>query len=123
VARVLVVDDEPLVRATFRALVEDAGYEVDEAGDGREGAAKFEADPPDLALIDLVMPVRDGIEMISDVRRRNPDVPIIAVSGGGTVGSLLLSMAEKLGADRTLTKPVSGVELLTAIGGCLAHRP
>src|SRR5271163_3823947 len=80
-ARVLVADDDTAVRGFLRTVLEDAGYEVAEASDGRQ-AERGALDPGiDLLIVDLVMPNQEGIETIRDLRSRRPNLPILAISG------------------------------------------
>ena len=116
-------DDEPLRRAISDALI-SAGYEVREVRDGDEGFRFIEEHPPDIVITDLFMPVRDGIELIGQIHRTAPDVPIIAMSGKIAPGTPdYLGMAKKLGAVRTLKKPFHLDELLNAIAACSRKRP
>ena len=121
-ARILVVDDEALVRQTLRSILERAGHEVVEAHDGDGCLETFSASEPDLVLIDIIMPNREGVETIAELRARGSSVPILAMSGGGRTagGMLFLHAAERLGATRTLTKPIRGSQLLGAVQECLA---
>ena len=119
-ALVLVVDDEPLMRRTVRTALEKAGHQVEEAQDGNEGMRKFSELQPDLVLTDIVMPDREGVETIGAMRRLRPEVPIIAMSGGGSVGgTLFLELAEQLGATRTAAKPIRNADLLRLVDECL----
>lgn len=119
-ARILVADDEALLRRTLRAMLEKAGHTVEEAKDGNEALARFGVERPDLVLIDIVMPDREGVETIRELRRLDSQVPIIAMSGGGTVGgTLFLELATQLGATRTLHKPIRQADLIALVDGCL----
>lgn len=119
-ALILVVDDEELVRRTLRAVLERAGHTVEEAQDGDEAISKFTETSPALVLIDIIMPNREGVETIGELRRINPEVPIIAMSGGGAVGgNLFLDLAAELGATRTVNKPFRNAELLALVEACL----
>lgn len=120
-ARILIADDEPEVRDLFRAVLERAGHQVFEAEDGAEALTAFRAKRPDMVLIDIIMPNKEGVETIAELRRMDGDVPILAISGGGATGSaLFLDFASRLGANRTLTKPVRNADLLLAVSECLA---
>ena len=121
-ACILIVDDEPAVRGTLRGMLERRGYEITEACNGAEAMKQFVAGPPDLLIIDIIMPERDGVETIRAIRGAGWRTPIIAISGGGgRVGSrLMLDTAAILGADGRITKPVRSAELLAAVEGCLA---
>lgn len=122
-ALILVVDDEPLMRRTLRAGLEAAGHQVEEAEDGNEALKKFTELKPDLVVTDIVMPDREGVETIGAMRRLAPDAPIIAMSGGGSVGgTLFLELAEQLGATRTVAKPIRNADLLRLVDECLGAR-
>jgi len=115
-ARILIIDDEADLRATLRDILEAQGYEVIEASDGREGLRHYLLAPMDLVITDLLMPEQEGMETIQAMRRVNPQVKIIAISGGGQTGRLdFLEAAAVLGAQRTLRKPFRPRELLTAV--------
>jgi CheY-like chemotaxis protein len=120
-ARVLVIDDDELVREALRAVLESGGYEVLSAADGDEGIRVFEAEHTAIIITDIVMPNREGIETIGELRRIAPDAKIVAISGGGQRGSTdYLRAAELLGADRTLRKPFTSEEILAVTKELLA---
>lgn len=122
--RVLLIDDDELVRATISNCLLSAGYQVAEAPDGKVGLAAFKAAPCDLVIIDILMPKKEGIETIREMRQRNSAVPIIAISGGGKSMNLdFLTVAETFGATRTLAKPFSRNALLERIAEALRHQP
>ena len=119
-ALILVVDDEELLRRTLRTALERAGHEVEEAVDGGDAVRKFARRPCELVLIDIIMPEREGVETIGELRRLYPELPIIAMSGGGSVGGeLFLDLARRLGATRTLPKPIRNAELVQLVAECL----
>jgi CheY-like chemotaxis protein len=119
-ALILVIDDEPMLRRTLRALLERAGHTVVEAEDGDKGLAQLNVQMPDLVLTDIIMPNREGVETIGEMRRRAPQTPIIAMSGGGSRGGeLFLTLAEQLGACATLAKPIRQADLLAAVDAAL----
>jgi len=103
-AKVLIVDDEELIRLNLRMLLEDLGYCVVEAADGREGLDAFDREGPDLILADLRMPVMDGLSMIAALREKSTETPVIVVSGTGTVQHAVDSL--RLGAWDYVVKPV-----------------
>lgn len=104
--RVLVVDDDPGVRLVLCEALSMAGFEVEEAADGVAALRQVESFKPDLVVLDIVMPEKEGIETIMDLRRADKRVPILAMSGGGAAGpDGYLVPAVKLGADRSLAKP------------------
>ena len=121
-ARILIIDDEDQIRKMLRQMLERAGYEVDDAPNGKEGIQRFRQQPADLIITDIIMQEKDGIETIMELRREYPDVKIIAVSGGGTrlTCDSCLRAAEVAGADRSFTKPVNVSGLLDAVSELLA---
>ncbi|HLZ74191.1 response regulator [Phenylobacterium sp.] len=122
-AFILVVDDEQMLRTTLRAILQRAGHEVAEAEDGAKAMELFRVNTPDLVITDIIMPNREGVETIGEMRAAAPDLPIIAMSGGGSRGGeLFLSLAARLGATQTLAKPIRQAELLAAVDACLASR-
>jgi len=113
---ILIIDDDNKVRGMLRQTLERAGYDVLDAPDGKEGINLYRKDPVDLVITDLIMPEKEGIETIIELKRDFPDVKIVAISGGGQIDSEeYLHMAEKLGAQRTFTKPFELKELLEAV--------
>jgi len=113
---VLVIDDEAIVRMTLARMLEIAGYRVLQAANGREGLQVFARERVDLVICDIIMPEKEGIETIGAIRCKNRTVKIIAMSGGGHVGSGgFLEMAARLGADHTLAKPFGREELKSAL--------
>jgi two-component system, chemotaxis family, chemotaxis protein CheY len=113
---VLVIDDDEAVRSSLEMLLEAYGYEVVLARDGRQGMAAFRANTPEVALVDLMMPVQDGIETIVQIRREWPDAYIIAMSGGARIGNWDgLAVARELGADHAIEKPFEADELLAIL--------
>jgi DNA-binding response OmpR family regulator len=122
-ALILVVEDEQMLRTTLRAILQRAGHEVVEADDGAKAMEIFLVNRPDLVITDIIMPNREGVETIREMRTAAPDLPIIAMSGGGSRGGeLFLSLAARLGATQTLAKPIRQAELLAAVDACLAGR-
>lgn len=120
-ARILVVDDEELARFTIRDILETAGHVVDEAANGNEAIASQVADPFDLIITDIVMPEKEGVETIIELRRDYPDLKIIAISGGGRTKNMdFLKFADEFGADKILAKPFSEEELLERVNECLS---
>ena len=103
--RLLLIDDDDLVRAVLATALTRAGHAVVQAGDGRQGVRLFAAEPADLVITDLVMPDREGLEVITELRRGWPEVPIIAMSGGLPRSDFYLDMAGRLGAPLTRCAP------------------
>ncbi len=110
------MDDDELLRGALRVVLEGAGYEVIEAGDGNAGLQLQREQAADVVLVDIFMPERDGLEVIKALQTETPRPKIIAVSGGGKTGQIeVLRAAAAFGASRTLLKPFQPRELLTAI--------
>jgi len=121
-AHILIIDDEVQARETLRELFEYEGYEVTEAPDGMEGMKIFREKPTDLVITDIVMPDKDGIETIMELKNEFPGVRIIAISGGGRIGpEHYLEMAGQLGAMRTFLKPVDLEKLSEAVREILSQ--
>jgi len=123
-ARILIIDDEPQIRSMLTLMLEREGYEIIEAADGVAGIKIYRQNPADLIITDLIMPNKDGIGMIIDLRKEFPDVKIIAMSGGGlNKPDGYLKGAKKLGAACTLTKPIDREEMLNAVRETLKESP
>jgi len=117
VPHIHIVDDEALIRELFRRILETEGYEVTDSADGNAALALCRRQPPDLIIIDLIMPDKEGIETIIELKRDFPHMKIIAISGGGRITAReYLELAETFGANMTLSKPISRDELLTVVG-------
>lgn len=121
-ARILIIDDDPIMRDMLREMLEEHGYEIAEAGDGDEGMASYRQHPADLIITDILMPGKEGLATIYEVRREFPDAKIIAISGGGITGKDYLPLAEELGAISTFTKPFRYQELIEAVEKALGKR-
>jgi DNA-binding response OmpR family regulator len=114
--RVLVVDDEDQMRALLRLMLESAGHEVSDAANGKIALHLQKMMPADLLITDIIMPEMEGIELIINIRKIDPRVKIIAISGGGKIDPYLcLDIAGELGADRILQKPFSRTTLMFVI--------
>ena len=115
-SRILIIDDEDQSRNMLNQALTRAGYEVFAASDGSEGIELFRSVMADLIITDILMPGKEGLETIMELRRDFPDVKIIAMSGGGRTGNLnFLDIAERLGAQRTLQKPFHLEEVLQLV--------
>ncbi len=115
-ACVLVIDDDEQTRTLVRHMLDREGHEVVEAVDGADGLRLFGKSPPDVVLTDINMPGLDGHDVIEAIRMQHPDVPIIAISGGGPVGrEELLLKASALGADQIIMKPFEFRQLVSAV--------
>ena len=117
-ARILVIDDDPDMRALLEQTLQSAGHEVVSAADGREGMGQYRIKPADLVITDLYMPNQEGLETIVQLRKESPEVHIIAMCGKPTAMPML-SAAQHLGAVAVLQKPFVADELLAAVGKAL----
>ena len=105
-ATILVVDDDRQVCDLLKQVLEDKGYNVHCASNGVEGIKEYRGHPADLIILDILMPEKEGLETILDLRREFPQVKIIAMSGGSERAKLdLLELARRLGAQHTIDKP------------------
>ena len=114
--RILVIDDDEQFRTMLQITLEKAGYEVHATGDALKGIRSIEEMPVDLVVTDIIMPGKDGIETITELRRQYPHVRIIAMSAGGRMGPAgYLDVAKILGAAHTFTKPLAMPDFLAAV--------
>jgi len=114
--RILLVEDNDQMRGTLRQMLEGAGHRVVEAPNGKIAERLYRERPADLIITDLIMPEKEGLELIMELRRDFPEVKIIAVSGGGRRGPKeYLPLAKNLGALRTFEKPFNQEDLLAAV--------
>jgi len=121
-ARILLIDDEPLVRLAVAGMLEAGGHTVIEAENGVQGIGACGESLPDLVITDLVMPQKEGLETIVELRKAFPTLRIIAMSGGvRTGGEDLLQFAARLGASHVLAKPFRKQALLDAVTAALAE--
>ena len=115
-ARVLVIDDDEVSRTLVKRMLGAEGHQVEEALDGAEGLKSFGERPPDLVLTDINMPGLDGHDVIEAIRSQHAKVPIIAISGGGTIPKdELLETAAALGAVEVIMKPFEFTQLVGAV--------
>lgn len=114
---ILVIDDEPVLRMTFKHILEEEGYRVRVGKDGREGLRIFEETRPALVITDMIMPVVDGFEIIARLRDEDPRLPIIAISAFVDPGRMEQPL--ECGAFCYLTKPVNMQVLLDLIRAIL----
>ena len=119
-AKILIVEDDDEVRDVLKTLLRDEGHEVSEAADGNAALEEFLRDPADLVVLDIVMPDKEGLETIIDLRRTHPNVKIFAMSGGGrTSPQDYLDMAKRLGAIEVIAKPFSIDDFLRGVQNAL----
>lgn len=120
---VLVVDDEPMARTLLRLMLVRAGFEVIEAEDGFAALEKLEVDPPDIMILDVMMPGIDGFTVCQTVRKDSTvsDLPIIMLSA--KTDSESVNKGLRVGADKYLTKPISPEDLTRHVRDILERTP
>jgi two-component system chemotaxis response regulator CheY len=114
---ILVVDDEDQIRLLIRETLEQVGYHITEARDGKEALEQYRLAPADLVIMDILMPNQDGLETTVALRREFPDVRVIVITGGSDMIGMLnfLDVAKMLGAHSTLQKPFEMKALLDTV--------
>jgi DNA-binding response OmpR family regulator len=128
--RILVIDDDDMVRGTIKAILERAGYEVTLAVDGEDGLRQFQQQPCDLVVCDIFMPNKEGIATLRELRHLDAAVPVITMTGGSpsagrtgpTAHADYLNMSTLLGATRTIHKPFRATELVSLVKECLDQK-
>ena len=114
--QILIMDDESQIRSMLKKMLEQEGFNVIVASDGKEGMNLFKKEPCDLVITDIIMPGKEGIEIIQALRKEYPDVPIIAMSGGGRNSpDSYLNIAKLMGAHAIFEKPIKKEKLLNAV--------
>ena len=120
-SKILVIDDDDFLTGMIIQLLSKAGYEVECATDGKRGLRLLETNSYDLIVTDIVMPEKEGLETILDIRKMRKTVPIIAISGGGRLGpDHYLGVALEFGADYAFKKPFETEPFLGAVRECLS---
>jgi len=115
-ARILLIDDDDTFRTMLEQTLTHFGHTVIEARNGKEGLRLFPQANADLVITDIVMPEKEGLEVLMQLRLKKPPVKIIAMSGGAKQGAMdYLRTAKQLGAAKVLAKPFSTEVLLAAI--------
>lgn len=117
-AKILVIEDEPVLRLRLRSQLEGAGYAVTEASNGAAGLALLQQEPPDVVITNLYMPEKDGFEVLRASKLAQPNIKVIVMTGGvarDPMGANAITVAKYLGADRIFTKPFSKQTLLGTI--------
>jgi len=114
--RILLIDDDPLVRFALATMLRDQSYEVVTADNGFLGMKLLRDTDPDIVVTDIIMPDQEGFETIIEVKREHPHIKVIAISGGLRQGNLdILPMAKALGADAVIAKPFEPSQLIDEI--------
>jgi CheY-like chemotaxis protein len=120
---ILVVDDDPLIRGAAKAILEQQGHTVRTAPDGEAGLAAVAAAPADIVFLDILMPRKEGLETLIELKRRFPQITVIVMSGSMMRNrNDFLSIATKFGADAVLRKPFTPGEMLGAMQTATAGR-
>ena len=121
--KILIIDDEPHILLMLKKMLERAGYEVDLASNGVEGMELFKKESADMVITDIIMPEKEGIETIREMRRLSPKLKIIAMSGGGKISAdNYLETAKIFGASKVFQKPFSHKELIQAVNELMASQ-
>jgi len=119
---VLIVDDDPLTREFAQSILEQSGYSVRVASDGEAAIAALDEQHADIVLLDILMPRKDGLETLLELKRRSPDIAVIATSASVVqMRNDYLAIAEQFGADAILRKPFTPQTLSAAVAQC-GHR-
>lgn len=114
--KILIIDDDDLIRLACKNILKKSGFETIEARNGNGGVAMFRGEHPDVVITDILMPDKEGLETISEIRAINMHAKIIAMSGGGNTQNMsFLQLAERMGANRLLSKPFKPDDLLAAV--------
>ncbi len=119
--KILIVDDEAPIRKLLTKLLEPEGYEIFEASNGDQGLDLVHSNRPDLVIIDLIMPGKEGLETIREIHKLFPDVKMVAMSGGGLGDpGLYLNLAIKMGAQLSFQKPMNHDFLVSTVKDILS---
>lgn len=119
-AKILIIDDDALVVATIKSVLKRKDHEVVCASSGREAIALLQKADFDLAICDMIMPDMEGLETITHLKKVKPQLPVIAMSGGGRTKNMdFLRLAESIGAADSLPKPFSGEDIVGVVEKCL----
>lgn len=122
--KILIIDDDHHILLMIKKMLERAGYEVDLASNGNEGLELFKRIQADLVITDIIMPEKEGLETIREMKRMRPDLKIIAMSGGGKISAdNYLETAKIFGANRVLEKPFSQKTMVMAVIDLLGVSP
>lgn len=119
--KILVIDDDDLTRSMVCSALKKANYEVFEAANGNDGVQKAQDERPDLVVTDILMPDKEGIETILEIKTIDSSIKIVAMSGGGSSKNMtFLDMAQKVGAEEVISKPFKPSALLDVINTMFA---
>ncbi len=114
--RILIIDDEPHILLMLKKMLERSGYEIDLASNGDEGLRLFKNKPSDLVITDIIMPEKEGLETIRGMKKLQPELKIIAMSGGGKISAdNYLETAKIFGASSIIEKPFSQQDMISSV--------
>jgi DNA-binding response OmpR family regulator len=114
--KILIIDDEANILFMLKKMLERYGYETELALNGVEGIEMFKNSKPDLVITDIIMPEKEGLETIREMKRIKSDLKIIAMSGGGKVSAEnYLTIARIFGASKLIAKPFTIKDMLSAV--------
>jgi CheY-like chemotaxis protein len=123
-ARILVVDDDPVSRSILRGIMEGSRHVVEEAADGVQAMKAYRRAPFDLVITDIFMPEKEGVELVREMRQEFPGARIIAVSGGSSSARFdSLDWIKAFGVSHTFTKPFDRRAILAAVDELLSPKP
>lgn len=118
--KILIIDDEPHILLMLKKMLERAGYEIDIASNGNEGLELFKSKPADLVITDIIMPDKEGLETIREMKRLQSELRIIAMSGGGKISAdNYLETAKIFGASKVLEKPFTQQQMVSSVRSLL----
>jgi len=119
-SHILVVDDDTQMRQTIRTILEEENYNIAEACDGNAALKYLHRNTVELVIVDIIMPDKDGIEVIVETKEKFPETKILSLSGGGMIAAdEHLTSAQALGANHTLAKPFKNDELVEKVHALL----
>ncbi len=114
--QILIIDDEPQIRDLLKKMMEELGFMAKVASNGEDGMSLLKKEPVDLVITDIVMPKKEGIEVLSELKKKYPGLPAIVISGGGLNSpDCYLSVARLLGAYAIFEKPFENGELIDTV--------
>lgn len=117
---ILIIDDERQIRVMLRNMLENEGYHVFDASDGNVAIDIYKENKIDLVITDLIMPEKEGLETIFELKQKDPDMKIIAMSGGGrNKPDTYLDLAKRAGASLTLVKPIRKKDFIAAVNSLI----
>lgn len=121
-AKIMIVDDDPVLRMVAGEILRQNGYETHEAEDGDVALGRLAEESFDLVVVDMLMPNKEGIETIREIKARWPETRLVAISGGGKglKTGYLLSVAKTFGADAVYEKPLRASGFLDIVGEALS---